>query len=43
VLYESGVRDFARYCVDPKAPLMSDYFIPDDRPPPPGVTVKPLP
>ena len=43
VLYESGVRDFRRYCVDPRVLLMSDFFIPDDRPPPPGVTVKPLP
>jgi citronellol/citronellal dehydrogenase len=43
VLYDSGVRDFSRYRVDPKAPLMSDYFIPEDKPPPPGVTIKPLP
>lgn len=43
VLYESGVRDFSRYRVDQKAPLMSDFFIPDDQGPPPGVTIKPLP
>jgi citronellol/citronellal dehydrogenase len=42
VLYESGVRDFERYRVDPKTPLMSDFFVPDDNVPPPGVTVMPL-
>src|ERR1700694_347678 len=43
VLYASGVRDFERYRVDPKVPLMSDFFVPDDDVPPPGVTVKALP
>jgi citronellol/citronellal dehydrogenase len=43
VLYESGVRDFSRYCVDPNVPLMSDFYIPDDDRPPPGVTVRPWP
>jgi citronellol/citronellal dehydrogenase len=43
VLYESGVRDFERYRVDPKEALMSDFFVPDDDVPPPGVTVRPLP
>ena len=36
----SGVRDFERYRVDPSVPLMSDFFVPDDDVPPPGVTVQ---
>jgi citronellol/citronellal dehydrogenase len=43
VLYDSGVRDFERYCIDRNVPLMSALFIPEDDRPPPGVTVKPLP
>jgi citronellol/citronellal dehydrogenase len=43
LLYESGVRDFSHYSVDPKAVLMSDFYIPDDARPPPGVTVRPWP
>jgi len=43
VLYEAGVRDFESYRVDPSVPLMSDFFVPDDSVPPPGVTVTPLP
>jgi citronellol/citronellal dehydrogenase len=43
VLHESGVRDFERYRVDPSMPLMSDFFVPDDDVPPPGVTVRALP
>jgi len=43
VLYESGVRDFERYRVDPKVTLMSDFFVPDDDVPPPGVNVRTLP
>jgi citronellol/citronellal dehydrogenase len=39
VLYAGGVRDFERYRVDPKAALASDFFVPDDDVPPPGVTV----
>jgi citronellol/citronellal dehydrogenase len=42
VLFDSGVRDFARYRVDATMPLMSDFFVPDDDVPPPGVTVTPL-
>ena len=42
VLYAAGHRDFERYRVDPSAPLMSDFFVPDDDVPPPGVTVQPL-
>ena len=43
MLHESGVRDFERYRVDPTVPLMSDFFVPDDDVPPPGVTVRALP
>jgi citronellol/citronellal dehydrogenase len=43
LLYASGVRDFERYRVDPTVPLMSDFFVPDDDVPPPGVIVQPLP
>jgi len=43
VLYASGVRDFEPYRVDKSSPLMSDFFVPDDDVPPPGVTVQPLP
>ena len=43
VLYDSGVRDFERYCIDRNVPLMSALFIPEDNRPPSGVTVKPLP
>lgn len=43
VLYEAGVRDFEPYRVDPSVQLMSDFFVPDDDVPPPGVTVAPLP
>ena len=42
LLYASGVRDFDRYRVDASVPLASDFFVPDDDVPPPGVTVKPL-
>jgi citronellol/citronellal dehydrogenase len=43
VLYASGVRDFEPYRVDPSVALASDFFVPDDDVPPPGVTVMPLP
>jgi citronellol/citronellal dehydrogenase len=43
VLFASGVRDFERYRVDPKVPLMPDFFVPDDDTPPPGVVVQTLP
>jgi citronellol/citronellal dehydrogenase len=29
-----GVSDFSRYRVDPSVPLMPDFFVPDDVPPP---------
>jgi citronellol/citronellal dehydrogenase len=43
VLYANGVRDFEHYRVDPSVALMSDFFVPDDDVPPPGVTVQALP
>jgi citronellol/citronellal dehydrogenase len=43
ILYGSGVRDFEAYRVDRSAPLMSDFFVPEDDVPPPGVTVQPIP
>jgi citronellol/citronellal dehydrogenase len=43
VLFDSGVRDFEPYRVDPTVALMSDFFVPDDDVPPPGVIVRPLP
>jgi len=42
VLYDSGVRDFEHYRVDASVPLTSDFFVPDDEVPPPGVKVTPL-
>ncbi|MBB5045374.1 citronellol/citronellal dehydrogenase [Rhodopseudomonas rhenobacensis] len=43
VLHAAGVTDFERYRVDPSVPLMSDFFVPDDDVPPPGVSVMALP
>ena len=40
-LAAEGVTDFERYRVDPSAPLAPDFFVPDDIPPPPGVTLGP--
>jgi citronellol/citronellal dehydrogenase len=40
-LAAEGVTDFEPYRVDPSAPLMSDFFVPDDIPAPPGVAVAP--
>jgi citronellol/citronellal dehydrogenase len=43
-LYETGgVRDFDPYRVDPTAPLASDFFVPEDSAPPPGVTISKFP
>jgi len=42
VLYESGVRDFEHYRVDPSVPLALDLFVPDDDVPPPGVSMRAL-
>ena len=38
LLAAEGVTDFDRYRVDPTQPLAQDFFLPDDIPPPPGVT-----
>ncbi|MFN3584134.1 SDR family oxidoreductase [Phenylobacterium sp.] len=38
-LHGEGVRDFEKYRVDPSVPLMPDFFVPDDIPPPPGVVI----
>src|SRR5262245_40713527 len=34
-----GVRDFEKYRVDPAAPLAPTFFVPDEPPPPAGVSV----
>jgi len=34
-----GVTDFDQYRVDPTQPLSPDFFVPDDIPPPPGVSL----
>ena len=39
-LAENGVTDFDQYRVDPAKDLMPDFFVPDDMPPPPGVSLK---
>lgn len=36
LLYEHGVTDFDQYALDPNKQLWPDFFVPDDRPPPPG-------
>jgi citronellol/citronellal dehydrogenase len=39
-LYETGgVADFTKYSVVPGTPLAPDFFVPADRPPPPGVKI----
>jgi len=39
-LYETGgVADFGKYSVQPGVPLAPDFFVPADRPPPPGVVI----
>jgi len=43
-LYDkAGVTDFEPYRADKTMPLAQDFFVPDDIPAPPGVTVVPLP
>ena len=39
LLYAEGVRDFDRYRVDPTRPLMPDFFVPENTPLPPGVSM----
>jgi citronellol/citronellal dehydrogenase len=36
-----GVTGFDRYRADPREPLQVDFFVPDDMPPPPAVSLKP--
>jgi citronellol/citronellal dehydrogenase len=40
-LATEGVADFDRYRVDPTRPLQPDFFVPDDSPPPAGVSLAP--
>jgi citronellol/citronellal dehydrogenase len=40
-LAAEGVTDFDRYRADPTQPLQPDFFVPDDIPPPAGVTLGP--
>ncbi len=39
LLYEEGERDFDKYRVDPTKPLMPDFFVPENTPLPPGVSL----
>lgn len=39
---QGGVRDFSKYSVVPGTPLAPDFFVPADRPPPPGVELMKL-
>lgn len=41
LLYESGERDFDKYRVDPTKNLMPDFFVPENTPLPPGVSMGP--
>jgi citronellol/citronellal dehydrogenase len=41
-LAENGVTNFDKYRVDPTKDLMPDFFVPDNVPPPPGVSLKAL-
>ena len=44
LLYEKGgITDFEGYRVDASRPLVQDFFVPDNVPPPPGVKVLALP
>jgi citronellol/citronellal dehydrogenase len=40
LLYEKGERDFDKYRVDPTKDLMPDFFVPENTPVPPGVSMK---
>lgn len=39
LLYDSGERDFDKYRVDPTRALMPDFFVPENTPLPPGVSM----
>ena len=41
-LSQRGVSDFDHYRVDPASPLAPDFFVPDNTPLPPGVSLGPL-
>jgi citronellol/citronellal dehydrogenase len=41
ILYENGERDFDKYRVDPTKPLMPDFFVPENTPLPPGISLGP--
>ncbi|MDX2276296.1 MAG: NAD(P)-dependent oxidoreductase [Hyphomonadaceae bacterium] len=41
LLYEMGERDFDKYRVDPTQSLVPDFFVPENTPLPPGVTLGP--
>lgn len=41
-LTSKGVTDFDKYRVDPTQPLLPDFFVPEDMPPPPGVSFHPV-
>ncbi len=40
LLYAEGERDFDKYRVDPSKDLMPDFFVPENTPLPPGVSMK---
>ncbi len=40
LLYAEGQRDFDKYRVDPSKPLMPDFFVPENTPLPPGVSME---
>jgi citronellol/citronellal dehydrogenase len=39
LLFQHGVTDFEKYRVDKTQELAPDFFVPDNIPPPPGVTL----
>ena len=41
LLYAEGERDFDKYRVDPSKSLMPDFFVPENTPVPPGVSMGP--
>jgi citronellol/citronellal dehydrogenase len=41
LLYETGERDFDKYRVDPTQNLLPDFFVPENTPVPPGVSLGP--
>ena len=38
-LASEGISDFDQYRVDPSQPLQVDFFVPDNSPPPSGVSL----